>query len=143
MMKNITIALLAGLALSSCQGAYETLSTPFKHVGKGLGYIGSTVVGSTSGERDTGIGATSKPSAVGAFEIAVKAPSGSVVNTAVDLFHKEARKICGGAKYKHKITHKGTTSHVEYARTSAISQEVPTVKGVVICNEELKSNSAI
>lgn len=130
-MKNLLTVLTVLLTLTSCKEAYETLSTPFKYAGQGLGYIGSTVV--DGGEKEI-----PKVNSVGAYEVSVKAPAGSVINTAIDLFHKEARRICGGATYKHKITHKGTTPSVEYLRNTSNTQNVPTVKGLVICNKALE-----
>ncbi len=140
-MKNIIASLLVVTALVSCKEAYETLSTPFKHAGQGLGLIGSTQVESNRGGVATLGG--NQLSAVGAFEIDVKAPVGSVGSTAVDLFHKEARKACNGGGYKHKITHQGTTSQTDFGRNTFNNQieqkttMVPTVKGVVICDQEL------
>lgn len=142
-MKGFLSVLTVILMLSSCRGAYETLSTPFKHVGRGLGYIGSTVAPTN---REEGSIQRDLSSTVGAFEIAVKAPPGSVINTAVDLFHKEARKVCGGPNYKHKVTHKGSAAHTEISRTNMTSPRVPTtqmvphVKGIVVCNDALEES---
>lgn len=131
-MKNFFLSAVVILSLASCKEAYETLSTPFKAAGEGIGLVGSTVV-----PKKTQSGVNAIPS-VGAYEISVKAPPGSVGNTAVELFHKEARKACGGAKYKHKITHQGTADHIEYLRNTTKTSTVPTVKGLVICNEDLQ-----
>lgn len=134
-MKNFALIVTVLLSLTSCKEAYETLSTPFKAAGEGIGLIGSTVVAKDGKIKEETV------SAVGAYEISVKAPPGSVANTAVELFHKEARKACGGANYKHKITHTGSEDHIEYLRDRTETTRVPTVKGLVICNEELENPS--
>ena len=129
-MKKLAIITLSVLTITSCE-AYETLKTPFDRAANKIGNIGSTLVGRPQSDE-----LPKKLSTVGAYEVAVKAPPGAVKSTAVDLFYKEASKVCNGGSYKHKITHQGTTSHVEYLRDTSTSEMVPTVKGIVVCNDE-------
>lgn len=144
-MKNFIALTASILILTSC-AAYETLRTPFDFREKNSfdnNEIGVQLRRANESyqqgvvEKDpvltgaSGAGVEDK----GAYEISVKAPIGSVMNDAERMFHDEAKKVCLGKGYKHKITSKTTHDHVEYFRNESKVTAVPSVKGIIVCDK--------
>jgi hypothetical protein len=124
-MQNILILVLASI-VSSCS-AYETLSTPVDFIlGKDEEKLEKMKLDENYNQRQQGI-------AAGTYEITVTAPQGTLMNTAVDMFHEEAEKLCEGQNYQHKIISQGMTEEIEYQRQGQITNSVPTLVGQVTC----------
>jgi hypothetical protein len=138
-MKSLLVIFVSLLTVSC--GGYETLSTPFNFKGdKDINYVGANVsqtegvIDQSSMKSNNSNIPNNVDGSAQAYEIDVTAPIGSVLNDAVVLFHKEARKLCQNRGYKHKITNKSTQEYVEYLRTRTVTQQIPSAKGIVICD---------
>ena len=124
-MKFLTLSLV--FILSSC-AAYETLKTPVDFItgSETERVLKQDEMDKYYNERTGGIPGDS-------YEITVNAPQGTVINSAMDMFHREARDLCGSDNYKHEITSRGTTEQIEYQRQGQKTIRIPTVTGKVTC----------
>jgi hypothetical protein len=69
-----------------------------------------------------------------AYEITVNAPAGTSMNSAMDMFKAEAKKVCGSDNFSQKITQTGTDTIREFGMKNVKEVQIPQIKGVITCN---------
>ncbi|HCR86485.1 MAG TPA: hypothetical protein DIV86_07400, partial [Alphaproteobacteria bacterium] len=69
-----------------------------------------------------------------AYEISVKAPAGATMAQAMNIFKNEAKKVCGGENYSQQINSSRMEPLREYGMKNVTVIQVPSIKGVVTCN---------
>ncbi len=128
-MKKLFSASVLCSLLASCTG-YETLDTPFQF----LGDKDATEKLSIQSKQEA-----ARRKSVEGFEVSIKAPAGTPMETAYNIFNKEANRVCRGGKYTYEITSQGNADKLPANPNDTGNLKLPYVTGVVVC----QSNSPI
>lgn len=128
MKKLFSVSVLCSF-LVSCTG-YETLDTPFQFFGD------KNAVEKLAIENKQ---AAARKKAVEGFEVSIKAPAGTPMETAYNIFNKEANRVCRGGKYTYEITSQGNADTLPANPADTGNLKLPYVTGIVVC----KSNSPV
>ncbi len=124
-MKKIVLSAFVSLILTSC-GGYETLRTPFTF--RGDEDAADKLHISEGGKFSTG------PTTMDGFEVEVKAPAGTPMETAYSIFDKEARRLCNGDTYQYQILSQDiTASSMPADRADKGNTKYHYLTGVAVC----------
>ncbi len=128
-MKKIVLSTFISFLLTSCAG-YETLKTPFTFKGdeKAVEKLGIK----DGGKYSDGKGVMS------GFEVEVKAPAGTPMETAYSIFNKEAKRLCNGTSYQYEIKSQGNADSMPENLNDTGNQKYPYLTGIVICASQVQ-----
>ncbi len=126
MKKTFSLSLILSLALAISSCGYETLESPFKFRGD-KDAVDKLGISAGSG------GASS--AMVQGFQVSIKAPAGTPMETAYSILNKEAARACKGGRYNYEITSKGDADKMQANPQDTGNQKFPYLTAIVVCEQ--------
>ncbi|MDX1949791.1 MAG: hypothetical protein SFT90_04755 [Rickettsiales bacterium] len=126
MKKTFSLALIFSFAMALTSCGYETLESPFKFIGD-KDAVEKLGISSGSG--------SSSASTVQGFQVSIKAPAGTPMETAYSILNKEANRACRGGKYSYEITSQGEGDKMPANPQDTGNQKLPYINAIVVCEQ--------